>query len=241
MERREDGREGRRRTGDAARRSRAVDHRRLLGSRRLRIRHGRGIDPSVVWTSEGGTPHRSSCGPHSERTHDTASDHGTRGASPACESPGRSGDPRAGTIRYPGASSSPTREGTDDPGSGTAEDASLRAWSPHGRISPWLGATWVRTRTGRRRGRGTGPPDRSPLPRHPSGDTPADDGFGRRTNSLSHTYVSRRANASRTAPPRSPAVTSGRPPTFEKRQRRVNSVVAMVYHRRRGARSSDGR
>jgi hypothetical protein len=41
---------------------------------------------------------------------------------------------------------------------------------------------WVRT--GRRRGRGTGPPDRSPVPRHPPGDTGAHDGFGRRTNSL---------------------------------------------------------
>ncbi len=69
---------------------------------------------------------------------------GTLGARPACESPVRTDEPRAGTERYPGASSSPVRGCTDDPGSVTSESERLRMWSPHGRSSPWLGGTRAR-------------------------------------------------------------------------------------------------
>lgn len=167
-----------------------MEHRCPHRARRLHIRHGRGIDPSVRRTGGSETPLRPSCGPQPGRAlghvpMETATDDGTRGARPARESPGHTDDPRVDAIRHPGASSSPDRERTYDTGSGTADGRSVRGRGPHtGSVSPWLGWTWARTSnrtTSRARDWTTGSFAASATP---AGRYTAHDGFGRRTNSL---------------------------------------------------------
>ena len=190
MESRRGDRHGARCSGDGVTRSRAVDHRCRRRPRRLRIRHGRDVDPLVRGIGRDETPHRSSCGALAERTRRTRrSTTAPSGHAPLMRVPNA---PTDLVSAPPGTQEHLPRRRTDPR---TIPDPVRPTGAEPAGVVPTREATHrgseergFETRTGRRRGRGTGPPDRSPIPRHPPGDTVAHDGFGRRTNSLA-TYL----------------------------------------------------